>query len=146
MSQTAAQDLNSLSDLAAVRTKLEISEKERSETEIQLRDSKQSVAALQEESRSYLKNIIYYIKEPFKARQSTHEISAVSPRQSCISDFSPEKRSRPSRVIKNVSTMSQTHVGQVCTQSLHIIYSIFHYSLLRLNDQSCFLHLCYSIY
>uniref|UniRef100_A0A673NCT8 Shootin-1-like n=1 Tax=Sinocyclocheilus rhinocerous TaxID=307959 RepID=A0A673NCT8_9TELE len=49
ISQTAAQDLNSLSDLATVRTKLEITENERSEIEIQLKDSQQSVNALQEE-------------------------------------------------------------------------------------------------
>ncbi|XP_073764152.1 shootin-1 isoform X3 [Danio rerio] len=49
MSQTAAEDLNSLSDLTAIRTKLEISERERSETETQLRDSQQAVSALQEQ-------------------------------------------------------------------------------------------------
>ncbi len=61
MSQAPAQDLNSLSDLAAVRTKLEISETERSEAEIQLRDSQRSVTARLEESRSYKKYIYMYV-------------------------------------------------------------------------------------
>ncbi|XP_016353771.1 shootin-1-like [Sinocyclocheilus anshuiensis] len=69
MSQTAAQDLNSLSDLAAVRTKLEISEKERSETEIQLRDSKQSVTALQEE--------IKLLKDKLKEMEQLPSIQSI---------------------------------------------------------------------
>lgn len=63
MSQTAAEDLNALTDLTAVRTKLEISEKERSEIESQLRDSQQSVTALQKESRSYMKSYLHYNAE-----------------------------------------------------------------------------------
>lgn len=60
MSQTAVEDLNTLTDVTAVRTKLEISEKEKSEIESQLRDSQQSVTALQKESRSYLRSYVHY--------------------------------------------------------------------------------------
>ncbi|XP_016421799.1 shootin-1-like [Sinocyclocheilus rhinocerous] len=63
MSQTAAQDL------AAVRTKLEMSEKERSETEIQLRDSKQSVTALQEE--------IKLLKDKLKEMEQLPSIQSI---------------------------------------------------------------------
>uniref|UniRef100_A0A672PGN4 Si:ch211-1o7.3 n=1 Tax=Sinocyclocheilus grahami TaxID=75366 RepID=A0A672PGN4_SINGR len=69
MSQTAAQDFNSLSDLAAVRTKLEMSEKERSKTEIQLRDYKQSVTALQEE--------IKLLKDTLKEMEQLPSIQSI---------------------------------------------------------------------
>lgn len=48
-SQAATEELSTLSDLAAVKTKLAISEKERSKLEAQLKDSQQSLTALQVE-------------------------------------------------------------------------------------------------
>lgn len=48
-SQAATEELSTLSDLAAVKTKLAISEKERSKLEAQLKESQQSLTALQVE-------------------------------------------------------------------------------------------------
>lgn len=48
-SQAATEELSTLSDLAAVKTKLAISEKERNKLEAQLKESQQSLTALQVE-------------------------------------------------------------------------------------------------
>ncbi|KAI7814128.1 shootin-1 isoform X2 [Triplophysa rosa] len=77
-SQTAAEELNTLSDLAAARTKLEISEEERSNLETQLKDSQQSLTELQEE-----------IKQLQDKLRKTEELSSLK------SDQSKEENENP---------------------------------------------------